>query len=154
MMVGLLTWIVDSLTNTLMYIGEREIENKQISEAPNGVKLVEVEYKDGLRETLTELMYNATVAPESCDATTLRDKRVQPVVQGVLGLMRDWGIRMSELPYFSAVLNTSLAENEKQALLELWRPWIATLNNIDDIDLVAVDRVLRSKKDNETPHVE
>ena len=126
-----------------MYIGEKIIENSQESDSPNGVRIVEVTYTDGIKETLSKLMYDAVISEETCDATTLRDKRIRPVVGHVLAILREWGIKISELQYLSVVLNTSLSENEKAALKKLWKPWIPTINDVDDVDLITIDRVLR-----------
>jgi len=126
----------------IKYIGEKKIkEIKDIDE-----KVYEVEYEDGLKEVLSKLMYNSIVSEEVCDATKLREKRIFPVVQAILGVLRDWGIKLSELQYMSAVLNQSLQVNEKEALKELWLNWIPSLNTVDDVDLIAIDRVLKSIK--------
>jgi hypothetical protein len=68
------------------------------------------------------------------------------MVKEVLTFLRNWGIKINELPYFSAVLNTSLDENEKAALKKLWLPWIPTINEIDDVNLIAIDQVLKNGK--------
>jgi len=126
----------------IKYIGEKKIKKiKDIDE-----KVYEVEYEDGLKEVLSKLMYNSIVSEEVCDATKLREKRIFPVVQAILGVLRDWGIKLSELQYMSAVLNQSLQVNEKEALKELWLNWIPSLNTVDDVDLIAIDRVLKSIK--------
>ena len=121
------------------FIGLKKI--KQVS----GEIEIMVEYEDGSKEIFSKLMYDKIVSDISCDATTLREKRILPIVQAVLGVLRDWGIKLNELPYMSAVLNQSLKQNEDEALKELWLTWIPTLNTIEDIDLVAIDSVLKSK---------
>ncbi len=122
------------------YIGERKI--KGIS----GENEITVEYEDGKKEVFSKLMYDKIVSDQSCDATTLREKRIQPVVAAVLKILCEWGIKLNELPYMSAVLNESLKQNENEALKQLWLAWAPTINTVDDIDLVSIDRVLRSKK--------
>lgn len=121
------------------YIGEKEIRDYQC-----GVSLCEVEYIDGKKETLSKIMFDEIVADKKCDATTLRDKRVRPVVAQVLGVMRLWGIKTGEVGYFSALLNQSLQHNEEEALKHLWKGVIPTLESLDDVDLVAIDSVLRT----------
>ena len=127
-----------------MFIGAKTIENSQENDSL-GTKIVEVTYTDGSKETFSKLMYDAIVSEESCDASTLREKRIYPVVANVLSILKEWGIKLSELQYLSTVLNTSLSENEKEAIKELWRPWIPNIADVDDVDLVAVDRVLKNK---------
>ena len=72
-----------------------------------------------------------------------------PVVEAVLRIMRDWGIKLSEIPYFSTLLTTSLNYNEDEALKELYSKWLPTLTSLDDIDMVTIDRILKSKKPKE-----
>mgnify|MGYP001613676701 CR=1 FL=1 len=130
-----------------MFIGNKEIKSqKPIGEkTAGGIEIIAVEFKGGSQETFSQLMFNKVISEEPCDDSVLRDKRLYPVVEIVLGILRDWGIKLNELAYFSAVLNNSLQFNEKEALKELWLKWIPTLKTIDDVDLIAVDRVLKSR---------
>lgn len=131
-----------------MFIGPKEVENAQETTAPNGIIITNVEYKDGTKEIFSKLMYEAIISEESCDLSALRDRRMRAVAASVLMILREWGIKTSELSYFSTLLNTSLIENEKEAMKKLWRSWIPTIQDVDDVDLIAIDRVLR-KKDGE-----
>ena len=124
----------------MSFIGEKEIKNSKCDET-----LCEVEYVDGSCETLAKIMFDE-VAGDKCDASTLRDKRVRPIVAHVLGVMRMWGLKTGEVGYFSALLNQSLMNNENEALKQLWKVHIPTLQSLDDVDLVAVDKVLKSIK--------
>lgn len=133
-----------------MYIGTKKIkETKEVK--LDELDLVEISFEDGTKETLSKLMYDATVSETQCDATKLREKRITPVVEGLLKVLRDWGIKTNELSYMSAVLNTSLMENEKAALKELWLPWAPTINTMDDVDLITIDRVLKAKTEKSIP---
>lgn len=131
-----------------MFIGDKVIKEKIDTEekTPGGIKIVLVEFEDGTKEMFSELMYDKIVSEEICDATTLRDKRIFPVIESLLFTLREWGVKLNELTYMSVVLNQSLSFNEKEALKELWIKWIPTLNSIDEIDLIAIDRVLKSKR--------
>lgn len=129
-----------------MFIGLKKIKDSVIKK-----NVVTVEYEDGSKEVLSKMMYDNVVSKESYDLTTLRDKRINPVVKEVLIIMRNYGIKINELPYFSAVLNESLNKSEQEALKELWRPWIPTIQEIDDVDLIAIDRVLKTKKEELIP---
>lgn len=121
------------------FIGDKEVKE---SKDENG--LITVLYLDGKTETLSKIMFDEIVSEEKCDATTLRDKRVRPVVAQVLGVMRLWGIKTGEVGYFSALLNQSLMNNENEALKQLWKGVIPTLNTLDDVSLVDVDKVLKT----------
>lgn len=127
-----------------MYIGLKKVKETTDEVSPEGVNTVHVVYEDGSIEVLSKLMFDVVSSEVAVDLTQLRDKRVKPVVSAVLQVIRDWGIKIGELPYFSAVLQESLRTNEESALEELWRKWIPTLKSLDDVDYIAVDRVLRS----------
>lgn len=107
--------------------------------------LVEVEYEDGLKEVFSKLMYNTIISEEPCDLTQLRDKRVKPIVEAVLTVLRDWGIKLSEIPYFSVLLTQSLNYNEDEALKELYLKWLPTLTSLNDVDTITIDRILLEK---------
>lgn len=128
------------------FIGEKEIRNFQCDE-----NICQVEYTDLGKETLSKVMFDEIVAEEKCDLSTLRDKRVRPVVAHVLMVMRGWGIKTGEVGYFSALLNQSLMHNENEALKQLWKSVIPTLASLDDVDLVAVDKVLKSIESEPVP---
>ena len=122
------------------FIGNKKIQT--VSESGNETVVL---YEDGSQEILSALMYKEIVSEIACDATALREKRITPIVSDVLKVLRNWGIKLNELPYMSAVLNESLKQNELEALKELWIKWIPTLRSLDDIDLVSIDRVLKAK---------
>ena len=131
-----------------MFIGDREVKEVKESgeKTSGGIDVLEVQFKDGSVEWFSRLMYDETIAKERCDASALRERRVQPVVKVLLEVLRDWGIKISELTYISAVLNQSIDYNTKEALNELWSKWMPRPLTPDDVDLVSVDRVLKSRK--------
>ena len=132
----------------MKYIGHKQIKTtKEGGKTPNGIEVVEVFYEDNTKEFLSKLMYDKIVSEEACDLTQLRDKRLEPLVKETLAVLRNWGIKLSELTAFYALLNLSMQNNEKEALLELWREAIPTLQDPDDIDLINVDLVLKRKAD-------
>ena len=124
-----------------MYIGEKIVKETKEEDG-----LIVVTYEDGDVETMSKKMYDAVISEESCDLTALRDKRIYPIVEATLALMRDWGIKISELQYFSVVLNQSLMENEKAALVKLWQQYSPMIKAHDEVDLVTIDRVLKTIK--------
>ena len=89
------------------------------------------------------MMFDEIVADEPCDLTDLRDQRVRPIVATILLTLREWGLKVSELAYMSALLTQSLESNQDEAQKELWKKWIPTLNSLDDVDMLAIDRVLK-----------
>lgn len=129
-----------------MFIGPKKIKNQELKG-----DFVELEYEDGTKEILTVLMFHKISSLESCDLTALRDKRVLPVVAIILGVLKDWGIKLSELPYLGAVLNESWRKSEEEALKLLWKNYNPSLETINDIDLTMVDRVLKEKSVKNNP---
>ena len=128
------------------FIGPKKVKNTAITEeiTPGGIPIVEVEYEDGVKEWFSSKMFEKIIASESCDESTLRDKRVHPVVGEMQVLLREWGIKLGELPYMSIILNQSLDFNQKSALQELWSKWMPKPQSLDDVDLITIDRVLKS----------
>lgn len=137
-----------SVEEKAQFIGPRKIKSiRQTDEKTTGdIPLFEVTFEDGVVERFSELMFKKIVSEESCDLNVLRDKRVFAVVEVMLEILRDWGIRLSELPYLSAVLNRSLDTNTKEALSELWSHWMPKPQDPEDVDLITIDRILKSKK--------
>lgn len=136
----------------MAFIGEKEIkttlETKETT--PGGSKIVEVEYQDGFKERFSELMYEKIVSEEKCTLDELRDKRCQPVVALLMAALREWGVKASELPYISALLNRSLEFNRDAALCALWEKWMPRPISPDDVDLVTIDRVLRAQNESQS----
>lgn len=127
-----------------MFIGKNEI--KSYKEIKGEILLVEVTYKDDSVEWLSKLMFDEIKSEELCDETELRDRRVVPVVAEMLKVLRNWGLKMNELPHMSALLTTSLQESQNEALNELWSKWMPRPRSPDEVDLVTLDRVLKSRK--------
>ena len=69
-----------------------------------------------------------------------------PGAEEVLKTMRNWGIRLSELAYFSILLETSINENVKEAQNELWGSYMPRPLSPDEVSLITIDKVLKSKK--------
>lgn len=130
-----------------MFIGEKKVkDSKETGETtPSGVPLVEVQYVDGTAECLSKLMFDQVLAEKACDLTELREKRLEVVLRAVLELMRDWGLRVGETPYFGALLNQSLNYSVEEATKTLWATVMLKPLSLDDVDLVTVDRVLKNK---------
>ena len=133
---------------TEQFIGNKKIKIHFLTSetTPGGIPIVEVEYEDGTKEFFSELMFKEIVSDLSCDLTELRDKRISPVVKIVVGVLRDWGIKIGESSYFALVLNQSLNFNIDEAQKELWSQWTNKPLSLDEVDLIAVDRVLKSTR--------
>ena len=122
------------------YIGEKQIKKS----TPDGVGIMSVEYMDGSKELVSSLMLDKVVSNEPCDVTELRDKRLEPIVVGVLSVLRNWGLKMNELPQFSVLLSQSLDFNEKQALVEILNQYTGSkMLSPDELDMLTIDKVLK-----------
>lgn len=131
-----------------MYIGQ-----KKIKEFKEEGEIVKITYEDNTTGILTKKMFEIVKSEETCDLTQLRDKRVEPIVKEVLEVLRDWGIRASELPYFFTKINESLVYNEDQAILGLWQKE-NDIKSLEEVDLLMVDKVLKNKKDMPSPYAD
>ena len=129
------------------FIGQKKIKFVKDSgeKTSGGTSIMEVCYQDDTVERFSSIMLEKISDIKPCDATELRKKRIEPVVKIVLLILQEWGIKTGELSYFSALLNQSLDYNSNQALLKLLKDWIPNPLSLDDIDLIAVDRILRKK---------
>lgn len=138
---------------TKKWIGDKKIkEVKDTGEkTPASTPLLEVEFTNGTKEVFSKIMFDAIASAEACDASALREKRVYPVVGSVLAIMREWGIKISETQYFSVLINQSLNNNKDEAEKELWKVWGPNIKSLDDVDLIMVDRILRTKKNEPVP---
>ena len=132
---------------TKQYIGKKKITLAKETEekTEGGIVIMEVVFEDETTEHFSKLMFDEIISENRYDESELREKRITPVVAVVLAVLRDWGIKTGELPYFSAVLNNSLDENQKQALTKLLSDWMPKPNSLDELDLVTIDRILREK---------
>ena len=140
-----------SETKEKIWIGDKKVKEKKDTgeKTAGGTALIEVEFTNGSKEIFSQLMLDAILSEESCDATALRDKRIYPVVGSTLAIMREYGMKIGETQYFSVLVNQSLNSNRDRAEKELWKTWSSTLQSLDDIDLVTIDRVLKSIKGEE-----
>ena len=125
---------------------EKYIGEKQIKKVVKGVHC-SVEYMDGSKEIIPFVMMDKIVSNEPCDVTELRDKRLTPIVEGVLNVLKDWGLKMSELSQFSILLSHSLDFNEKQAIVEILNKYTGSkMISPDEIDMLTIDKVLKEIK--------
>lgn len=135
-----------------MYIGENKIKGERVfDKTPAGADIIEVEYENGEVEVFSKLMYDAVKTDAVIDLSKLRDLRIFPIVGSVLMVLREWGIKLDELDYFSTVLNQSLQTNEKEALKYLYQKWSPTIKSHDAVDLITIDRILKSKNNEPVP---
>lgn len=127
------------------YIGEKQVVDcvKTEENTPGGFPIWEVTYEEN-KEWFSETMLKNIVSDEPCDLNELREKRVQPVVEMCLAVIRDYGLKVSELPHMSIMLNTSLDHNQKEAEIELWSKFMPRPLAVDEIDYLTIDRVLRT----------
>ena len=118
----------------------RELEDK----TPSGFPIKEVTFDDESVEWFSSVMFEHVQSDNRCDDTELRDKRIQPMVQVILAILRDWGVKVGELPYLSVLLTQSLDNNTSEAVKEMWSKFMPKPADLDEVNLIAVDRVLKT----------
>lgn len=129
------------------YIGKKKVrEIKETTEkTPGGIDIKQVFFEDESVEYISSIMLDKIVTDQQVDDTKLRDLRVIPVVDMILSVMREWGIKTGELPYMSALLNQSMDFNSSQALISLLADYMPKPNSLDEVDLLTIDRILKVK---------
>jgi len=128
------------------FIGEKQVASvtKTEEKTTSGVEILSVEYADGTKELISSLLLNKVISDEPCDVSKLRDKRLFPIVEEVLKILRDWGLKLSELSYLSTLINQSIAFNQSQALIEVLGKYTGNkLLNPDDVDMLTLDKILK-----------
>lgn len=127
------------------FIGAEKIFETEVADQKTaaGAEIVKVKFENGKVEHFSKSMFDAIVSDKSCDASELREKRVKPVVQMLLAVLEEWGVKVGELPYISTLLNTSLEYNKDQAYIKLLERYMPKPNSLDDVDLVTIDRILK-----------
>lgn len=130
----------------MSFIGPKEIKSTEETEdkTPGGTSIVQVTYLDDTVERFSQCMYEKIVTEEKCTLEELRAKRCQPVVAMLLSVLNEWGTKLGELQYISALLNQSLEYSRDQATNQLWAAWMPKPLHPDEVDMLTVDRVLRS----------
>ena len=129
---------------TNKYLGEKLIkEVTGAGETPSGVSILSVEYADGTKEKVSSLLLDKIVSEASCDVSALRDKRLNPIVEKVLELLRDWGLKLNELSPLSILLNQSIDYNHQQALNHLWGKYMQKPLSPESVDMLTIDTVLK-----------
>lgn len=129
------------------FIGEKKITSAEKTEekTAGGFSIIKVSYGDESIEHLSELMFARVVSDKRCDASELREKRVEPIVGQIGALVRDWGLKVGELPYMGQMINQSLNFNYDEALYSILADWMPRPKSLDDVTYTDVDRILRSK---------
>lgn len=134
------------------YIGKKQIRLATETEekTPGNMSIMKVEFEDDSVEFISQIMFEKVISDTIVDETALRDKRIFPVVETLLSVLREWGIKTGELPYLSALLNQSLDFNSNQALIQLVSQYMPKPNSLDDVDMLTIDRILKkfNKTDN------
>jgi hypothetical protein len=119
------------------YIGDKRIKHVERNAVDTvlPVPVVEITYTDETKELLTEKMFHAIASDGKCDATALRDKRCQTVVQEILRLFSEYNIKISEVQHITTLIVGTLNERLKQASDYLWQSddLNRTIRNLVDV---------------------
>ena len=97
--------------------------NRVMKAARKG-KYFKVEYESGEKEVITKELYSAGITEKKSDLTTLREKRMKPVVADILKIMLDYDIKpfepMNEVDYLLSAIKLSYEMNFKKADEKKW----------------------------------
>lgn len=121
------------------WLGDKQIKFVEEAEpSKSGIELVTVVFNDGSREQYSKLMIEqeGVVTPKIQDLTEFREKRIFPVVKGILELMRDYNLKIEEVDYTLQKAVTSINMNLNKAETNFWgveRLGQQTIVQVDDV---------------------
>jgi hypothetical protein len=125
------------------WLGDRQIKFiEEATPSKSGVELVSVVFNDGSREQYSKLMLSqdGVVSPQIQDLTEFRERRVLPVVQEILTVLRDYNVRIDEVDYVMQKAVTSINMNLQEAEASFWG-----VQRLGQQTLIQVDEVLLNK---------
>lgn len=126
------------------WLGDKQIKFiEKAQPSKSGVELVNVVFNDNSAEQYSKLMLEqeGVVTPQIQDLTEFREKRVLPVVKGILELMRDFNLKIEEVDYTLQKAVTSINMNLNKAETAFWG-----VDRLGQQTIVQVDDVLLSEK--------
>jgi len=101
--------------------------------------LIEIQYVDGTKELMSQIMFDAVVKEEATDLTTLRQNRMFPVVNDLLTVMLKWNVKINELEFLFALTTASINDNLNKADKKLWNKTLSD-RTMDDVDTVLKEK--------------
>jgi len=132
------------------FIGTKKIKETKTAEhkTPMGNAIVEIEYDDNTKEFMAQCMFDKVVTDKQTDATELQDKRINVIVDIILFSMREWGVKIGEVDKITMLLAQSLSYNSNQALLSLVADYMPKPLSLDEVDMLTLDLILKTKNGN------
>lgn len=125
------------------YYGPDKVLRQIDSTATPLVELVLEQKTDGgsssKRVMVSKLMLNSVLTDKPTDLTTLRDNRIRPMAEAILGQMLEWNLKVDEIDFLFTLIVTSFNDSLKVASEIVWGV------NESDRTLRDVDNVLRKK---------
>lgn len=123
------------------YIGERKVIGVKDSdkETPQGNKIIEVQYEDGISEFMPKLRYDSIVTEEKTDASSAQDKLLKTVASAVYGFMHEYDVKMAEIDPLLNNIVTLVNNGSIKATNQLWG-----VENADDRSMLMINEVLNN----------
>jgi hypothetical protein len=119
------------------FIADQKIKEVKDIESKTylGSDRVEVLFEDETKEEFPKNILEAIISDEQSDLTTLRDKRVNPVLVQVIALMAEAELNLDDQNYFTSRLPSLLQMNFDKAVDKLFgKPqYKTTLRDIENI---------------------
>ena len=87
-------------------------------------KNIELEYQSGEKEIVSKKLYTAGVTEKVSDLTSLRERRMKPVLESILSVLLDYDIKpfepMNEIDFILSGIKTSYEANFRKADEKKW----------------------------------
>lgn len=125
------------------YIGKKEVESftETPSVTPLGGKVLNVLFKDGTTQLLTEKSYKNMLSEAETDATALQDLKCKPVCQEILALMAEANLNLGEINHTIQLTAASVDQNAAAAINKLFK-----VEYSDQRSMLAMDAILKGNE--------
>lgn len=131
------------MQETKQYIGDKLIlgVEKIEDKTPIGSDMVNVLFDNGTSKKYPTAMFNHVVTEEPIDATKLREKKVDPIVNQTIVLLQESDIIMDDIEYYINTLMASIDYKSTRANSKLY-----SVNHYGERSLLQIEEVLKDEQ--------
>lgn len=116
------------------FVGQRVIK----SLIPYSDDAIIVEFEDGYEEIISTFMIDKIVSDESCDSTSLQNKRVESITEEILKILKAYNAHLSEMDQIFNTVTMSVNDSFYKSNNILWMT--------DKRTMLDMDRILKSER--------
>jgi hypothetical protein len=125
-----------------LYVAEKKVKTYSVAEdtTPAGGRVIDIQYDDGTKESLTEANFDAVKGYQKGDATKRQEKLVRAAGTKIYALLMEYSPKILEINH---ILNQTVRLSEDaadEAINEIWG-----VERTMDRDLLSVNRILTNQ---------